>query len=83
MAPENNFCSSVKYAKGNFMGEASHNNTSVTLLGDSAGGNLVTMAAALVSNTSLLAKFSESLQDNCVDYHRRLGKSIERWTFRQ
>jgi hypothetical protein len=54
---------------------------SVTLLGDSAGGNLVTMAAALVSNTSLLAKFSESLQDNCVDYHRRLGKSIERWDF--
>ena len=82
MAPENKFpVPLISMLKAISWVKRHTGHASVTLLGDSAGGNLVTMAAALVSNTSLLAKFSESLQDNCVDYHRRLGKSIERWDF--
>ena len=79
MAPENKFpVPLISMLKAISWVKRRTGHASVTLLGDSAGGNLVTMAAALVSNTSLLAKFSESLQDNCVDYHRRLGKSIDK-----
>eukprot|EP00943_MAST-04B_sp_MAST-4B-sp1_P004852 g4852.t1 len=55
----------------------------ITLLGDSAGGNLMTMAAALIYNKALFNKFNESLLDFSVKYSKKnnLNQAINLWNY--
>ena len=52
---------------------------SVTLLGDSAGGNLMTMAAALIYNKTLLNQFNQTLVDYDVNYYHK--NNINVWDY--